>query len=137
MHPDHPLEPPRQPLQRTKTCCAFQSLSTNAELTDQWLRQKVALGADAIDFGGDTDMPGVAEQGYPNLEEVRALRKRVRSFGIDINRVTLPTLTQTYIDERAGADDELDNAAKALEVYGKARIPIARQRVDWATSSPK
>ena len=100
-----------------------------SDLTDQWLRQKVALGADAIDFGGDTDMPGVADQGYPNLDEVRALRKRVRSFGIDINRVTLPTLTQTYIDERAGADDELDNAAKALEVYGKARIPIARQRV--------
>ena len=100
-----------------------------SELTDQWLRQKVALGADAIDFGGDTDMPGVADQGYPNLDEVRALRKRVRSFGIDINRVTLPTLTQTYIDERVGAEDELDNAAKALEVYGKVRIPIARQRV--------
>ena len=100
-----------------------------SELTDQWLRQKVALGADAIDFGGDTDMPGVADQGYPNLDEVRALRKRVRSFGIDINRVTLPTLTQTYIDERVGAEDELENAAKALEVYGQARLPIARQRV--------
>ena len=100
-----------------------------SELTDQWLRQKVALGADAIDFGGDTDMPGVTEQGYPDLDEVRALRKRVRSFGIDINRVTLPTLTQTYIDERVGAEDELDNAAKALEVYGKVRLPIARQRV--------
>ena len=62
----------------------------NAEITDQWLRQKVALGADAIDFGRDADMPGVTEQGYPDLDAVRALRKRVRSFGIDINRVTSP-----------------------------------------------
>ena len=101
-----------------------------AELTDQWLLQKVALGADAIDFGRDADMPGVTEQGYPDLDAVTALRKRVRSFGIDINRVTLPTLTHTFIDERVGAEDELDNAAKALEVYGQARIPIARQRVE-------
>ncbi len=102
----------------------------NAELTDEWLRQKVALGADAIDFGLDRDMPGVTEQGYPRLDDVRALRKRLRSFGIDINRVTLPTLTRNFIDERVGAEDELENAARALEVYGQARIPIARQRTE-------
>ena len=45
--------------------------SHNAELTDTFLRQRVALGADAIDFGGDSEMPGVAEQGYPDLEGVK------------------------------------------------------------------
>lgn len=102
----------------------------NSTLTDEWLRQKVALGADAIDFGRDAEMPGVAEQGYPDLEGVRALRKRLRSFGIDINRVTLPNLTREFVEDRAGAADELENVAKALEVYGQARIPIARQRVE-------
>lgn len=102
----------------------------NAELTDDWLRQKVALGADAIDFGQDTSMPGVVEQGYPDLDGVRALRKRLRALGIDINRVTLPYLTQAYIEDRVDAADELENAAKALEVFGQARIPIARQRVE-------
>ncbi|MGB5051014.1 MAG: hypothetical protein WBO46_18855, partial [Caldilineaceae bacterium] len=62
--------------------------SHNAELTDTFLRQRVALGADAIDFGGDREMPGVAEQGYPDLEGVKALRRRLRATGIDINRVT-------------------------------------------------
>ncbi len=100
-----------------------------AELTDVWLRQKVALGADAIDFGRDADMPGVAEQGYPELEGVRSLRRRLRSFGLDINRVTLPNLTEVYVENRAGAEDELDHACKALEVYGRAGIPLARQRV--------
>jgi hypothetical protein len=31
--------------------------SHNAELTDTFLRQRVALGADAIDFGGDREIP--------------------------------------------------------------------------------
>ncbi|MEZ4638772.1 MAG: hypothetical protein R2856_28045 [Caldilineaceae bacterium] len=42
--------------------------SHNAELTDTLIRQRVAVGADAIDFGGYQEMPGVAEQGYPDLE---------------------------------------------------------------------
>jgi mannonate dehydratase len=99
-----------------------------AELTDTYLRQMVALGADAIDFGDDKDLPGVAEQGYPDLAGVLALRKRLRSFGIDINRVTLPNLTAAYMNGEAGAEQELDNACRALEVYGQARLPMARQR---------
>ncbi|MEM7129264.1 MAG: mannonate dehydratase [Chloroflexota bacterium] len=101
-----------------------------AELTDTYLRQAVALGADCIDFGGDTDMPGVAERGVPNLEQVLTLRRRLRSFGIDINRVTLPNLTEKFMNDQVGAEDELENAAQALRVYGEARLPIARQRCE-------
>lgn len=101
-----------------------------AELTDTYLQQMVALGADCLDLGRDTDMPGVAEQGYPDLDQVLALRKRMRAIGIDINRVTLPTLTKTFMEDRAGAEDELENGAKALRVYGEARLPIARQRCE-------
>ena len=100
----------------------------NAELTDTYLQQMVALGADAIDFGNDKDMPGVKEQGYPDLDGVLALRKRLRSFGIDINRVTLPNLSENFMTAGEGSEQELDNVCKALEVYGKAKLPIARQR---------
>lgn len=100
----------------------------NAELTDTYLRQLAALGADAIDFGGDTDMPGVAEQGYPDLEGVRALRKRIRSFGLDINRVTLPNLSEQFFNGEAEGEAELARAARALQVYAQAGIPLARQR---------
>src|SRR5690606_20327116 len=91
--------------------------SHHAELTDTYIKQRVALGADAIDFGGDREMPGVTEQGYPDLEGVIALRKRLRSFGLDINRVTLPDFTEVFMEEKAGAEDELNNACKALEVF--------------------
>jgi mannonate dehydratase len=102
----------------------------DAELTETYLRQMAALGADAIDFGGDTDMPGVAEQGYPDLEGVRALRKRIRSFGLDINRVTLPDLSVRFMSGETGGEEELELAAKALTVYAQAGIPIARQRCE-------
>jgi len=48
----------------------------NVALTDTYLRQMVALGADCLDFGGDREMPGVAEQGYPDLAGVKVLRRR-------------------------------------------------------------
>jgi len=97
-------------------------------LTDTWLQRMVALGADAIDFGGDKEMPGVAETGVPDLDGVKALRKRLRSFGMEINRVTLPNFSEAFMRGEAGSEKELENAAQALRVYGEAKIPIARQR---------
>ncbi len=104
--------------------------SHNAEITDTFIRQRVAVGADAIDFGGYQEMPGVSEQGYPDLEGVLALRKRLRALGMEINRVTIPDLSDVFMQDKAGAEDELNNAARALEVFGKARLPIARQRFE-------
>lgn len=101
-----------------------------AELTDTYLRQMVALGADAIDFGGDTDIPGVKEQGVPDLEGLRALRKRLRSFGIDINRVTLPNLSTKFMTGQPGGEEELERAARALQIYAQAGVPLARQRFE-------
>jgi mannonate dehydratase len=100
----------------------------NAELTDTYLRQMAALGADAIDFGGDSDMPGVAQTGIPDLEGVRALRKRLRSFGLEINRVTLPNLSERFMGDQPGSEEELARAAQALQVYAEAGVPLARQR---------
>lgn len=78
-----------------------------AELNDTFLAQMAALGAQAIDFVRDTDMPGVKEHGLPDLDEVKALRRRLRSFGLEINRVTLPDLTETFMNGGEGAEAEL------------------------------
>lgn len=98
------------------------------DLTDTYLRQMAALGADCLDFGGDTDLPGVKEQGYPDLDGLKAMRRRIRSYGLDINRVTLPNFSDKFMKDQPGGQTELDNACRALEVMGQARIPIARQR---------
>ena len=46
------------------------------ELSDSYLRFVTQLGADALDFGTDTDIPGVAEQGYPDLDELLKVKKK-------------------------------------------------------------
>lgn len=99
-----------------------------AELTDTYLRQMAALGADCIDFGRWTDMPGAAETGVPDLEGVQDLRKRLRSFGLDINRATLPDFSEKFFQGGQEAEAELERACAALRVFGEAKLPLARQR---------
>ena len=106
---------------------------SHIEMTDTYLKQMAALGVDCLDFGRDTDFPGVAEQGYPDLDGVIKMRRRIRSFGLDINRVTLPNVSQKFMQDQDGAEEELDNICQALQVYAEAGIPIARQRFAGST----
>jgi len=101
----------------------------HGDMSDSYLRKMVQLGADCLDFGRGDFWPGVEQKGYPDLDEVRVIRRRVRDFGLDINRVTLPDMTDEFIKGGAGAQRELDNTCRALEVFADAGIPIARQRM--------
>jgi mannonate dehydratase len=86
------------------------------------------LGVDCIDFGSGNAFPGTQEQGYPDLAQVREIKKHIRTWGLDINRVTLPNIGDRFVKSLPGGEQELDNACRALEVFGQAGIPIARQR---------
>lgn len=98
------------------------------DLSDSYLKQVTQLGADGIDFGSGDAFPGVEEQGYPDLDEVLNIKKRIRSWGLDINRVTLPDITERFMNAQPGGERELENTCSALKVFGEAGIPIARQR---------
>ena len=78
-------------------------------------------------------MPGVAEQGDPDLDKVLQLRRRLQSWGLDFNRVTLPDITEDFILDRDGGEVELDNTANAMRVFAEAGVPIARQRLQGDT----
>ena len=98
-------------------------------LSDSYLKQVTQLGADCIDFGNGGAFPGVNEQGYPDLDEVLKIKKRIRSYGLDINRVTLPNITEKFMRGQPGGEKELENTCNALRVFAEAGgIPIARQR---------
>jgi mannonate dehydratase len=101
----------------------------HAELSDTFLQSMSAFGADALDFGGWDEMPGVKQNGIPDFDGVKALRRHLRSFGLEINRVTLPDLTESFLSGGAEGEAELARACEALRIYGEAKIPIARQRV--------
>lgn len=103
----------------------------HGDLSEAYLRMVTQLGADCIDFGSAETFPGVKEQGYPDLDSVIKIRQKIRTWGMDINRVTLPTLTESFLDAVPGSDVEVENACQALRVYAEAGIPIARQRFGW------
>ena len=97
-------------------------------LSDSYLKQVTQLGADCIDFGGGSAFPGVEEQGYPDLDELLKIKKRIRSWGLDINRVTLPNITEKFMQGQPDGEKELENTCHALRVFAEAGVPIARQR---------
>jgi mannonate dehydratase len=98
------------------------------DLSESYLRQISQLGADCVDCGQGDFFPGVKEQGYPDLDELLKLKKRVHSFGLEFNRVTLPDLGPAFMQDTEGGEVELDNACKSLEVFAAAGMPLARQR---------
>jgi mannonate dehydratase len=73
----------------------------HGDMSDSYLRRMVQLGADCLDFGQGGFWPGVAEKGYPDLDQVKTIRRRVRDFGLDINRVTLPDMTDEFAPLRS------------------------------------
>ena len=109
------------------------AVSDKQGLPDSYLRLVTQLGVDCIDFGDGATMPGVKEQGYPDLDKVLETKRRLQSWGLEFNRVTLPDITEDFILDRDGAERELDNAANALRVFAEAGAPIARQRVEGDT----
>ncbi|MEK3646715.1 mannonate dehydratase [Aeribacillus sp. FSL K6-1121] len=99
-------------------------------LTDLDLKQLCQLGVDCIDFGNGNSFEGVKEQGYPDLDKLLKLKKRIRSWGMDINRVTLPNITENFMKNRPGSEKELENSCNAVKVFAEAGITLVRQRFE-------
>ncbi len=100
----------------------------NKDLSDAYLTQVTQLGADCIDFIQGASLPGVKEQGYPDLDALLRIKRRLSRYGLAINRVTLPNLTERFMQDLPGAEKELENVCNALRVFGEAGVPLARQR---------
>jgi mannonate dehydratase len=100
------------------------------DLSDSHLRRLTQLGVDAIDLGEGRDLPGVQEQGYPDLDGMIEIKKRVRARGLDINRVTMPDASEGFMKGEAGSEQELENAVRTLKVFGEAGMTLVSQRFE-------
>ena len=103
------------------------------DLSDRYLKQITQLGVDCVDFGSGDFFPGVKEQGYPDLDELLKIKKKIHSWGLRINRVTLPDITEKFMRDEDGSEVELENTEQAMQVFGEAGMPIARQRFEGDT----
>ena len=92
-------------------------------LSDSYLKQVTQLGADCIDFGSGNSFPGVTEQGYPDLDEVIKIRKRIRSWGLDINRVTLARHHRDIYERVAGRGKRTGKHLQCLKGFRRSRRP--------------
>ena len=47
------------------------------DLSDSYLKRITQLGVDCVDFGSGDSLPGVREQGYPDLDELLKIKKKI------------------------------------------------------------
>jgi len=73
------------------------------DFSDSYLRHVTQLGVDCIDFGAAEAFPGVAQRGVPDLAGVLAIKRKLSSWGLAINRVTLPNISP-IARQRFGGD---------------------------------
>ena len=94
------------------------------------LKKLCQLGVDCVDFGSGDFFPGVKEQGYPDLDELLKIKKQIQSWGMEMNRVTLPDVTERYFLDKEGGEKDVENTVNAMRVFGESKTPIARQRFE-------
>ena len=100
-------------------------------MSDSYLRLAVQLGVNCIDFGSEYDFPGVRETGCPDLDGVLQIKRRLASWGLRFNRVTLPEIPAEFMTGES--DEAAERSCAALRVFARAGVPIASQRFAGAT----
>ena len=95
-------------------------------LDDSYLKLITQLGADAIGFGTDSFFPGVQERGYPDFDELLKIKKKIYSWELEINRVTLPNISEKFMSGQDDSEIELENTTKDLHVFAEAGCPLVR-----------
>jgi len=93
------------------------------DLADSYLKYVCQLGADAID---GLPIPNEAGKGYFDLDETLKIKKKIASWGMEINRTSLPYLSENYVKDGDGAEDELEDCCQSLRVLGEAKLPLGR-----------
>ena len=97
--------------------------------SDATLRQLTQLGVDCVDA---LPLP-TDERGVFDLDEALKMKKRVHSWGLQVNRISLPGLSKRFMDEEDGAEEELDVACESVRVLGEAGYPLGRVHFDYST----
>ena len=100
--------------------------TTGGDLSDSTLKRLTQLGVDCVDVTVPADTPGMKDRGYPDLEALRRITERVRSWGLKVHRCTLPSVTERFLTDQEGGDEEVDRAVSALRVYAEAGFAIIR-----------
>ena len=100
-------------------------LMRQRDLSDEYIQFAAQIGADGFDIHNAESIPGLVEQGYPDLEQLTKLKERVNAAGLNIYRVA-PAEPQKFLTGKPGGEEELDNLCKSLEIFGQVGSPLCR-----------
>ena len=99
------------------------------DLSDSNLKRLCQLGVDCCD-----GMPlPTDDRGVFDLDEALKIRRKIHSWGMQVNRVSLPNLGEAFMDEKEGAEENLDVACDSLRVLGEAGYPLGRVHFHYTT----
>ena len=83
--------------------------------SDSNLKRLCQLGVDCCD-----GMPlPTDDRGVFDPDEALEVKKKIHSWGMQVNRISLPNLSKIFMDEEDGADKELDVVCDSLRVLGE------------------
>ncbi len=102
---------------------------TSRSLSDEYLQMCRRIGLDGIDVNRDRLIPGLVEEGTPNLSKLKDLSRRVQSFALRFFCVNLP-YPKRFMSGLNGSQTELDLLCRTVSSYAEASIPITRVRVE-------
>ena len=106
-------------------------LMRQGNLSHEFLRFLTQIGCDGIDIHNAESVPGLAENGYPHLEEFRVLLRRVNDTGLEVYRVA-PAEPQQFLRGEPGGEEQLDQLVKTVEILGQLGIPFMSMPVHLA-----
>ena len=99
------------------------------DLTDANFKRLSQLGVDCCD-----GMPlPTDDRGVFDLDEALNLKNRIHSWGMQVNRISLPPFSKVFMDEEDGADEEADAVCDSLRVLGEAGYPLGRVHFEYTT----
>ncbi len=91
------------------------------DLSDGYLRFARQIGVDGLDIHNSSNIPGVKERGYPDINGFSKLKKRIESYGLKIFRVSAPSV-RNYLLDRPGGEKELRNILRTIGCMGKLSL---------------
>ena len=111
-------------------------LMREQDLSDEYLRFARQIGADGLDIHSSKNVPGFAEQGYPDLEDLRALKSRLSAANLGVYRVA-PPHPGRYLRGQADGDEDVENLVKTLQAFGQVGIPMMSMPIHLASPGHK
>src|SRR5699024_12035106 len=74
---------------------------------------------------------------FRSLDEVLKMKRKIRRWGMDINRVTLPNISKKYMNQNSEEEIELKHSCESVKVFSEAGINLVRQRFEGDTFPEK